>query len=521
MANKTLFQSIRQRLQNTDRRNNAGGAAYATSSKHALAQFAATGCFNTTFYTAANHQLDEVKRLCEDVDPEFIAKTALFARQRGYMKDMPSLLVAVLSVKSPGLMAEVFDRVIDNGRMLRNFVQIMRSGTVGRKSLGTLPKRMILQWMENRSDAQLFAASVGAAPSIADIIKMTHPCPKTKSREALFAYLLGREFDKKELPQVVREYEQFKHNPTAKVPDVPFQMLTSMQLKAKHWKKIARNAGWQMTRMNLNTFQRHGVFENDEMIGVVANRISSKKLIRKSRVFPYQLMVAYANADKQIPKPIVNALQDAMEVALQNVPKIEGRVFVFPDVSGSMHSPITGYRPGSTSTVRCIDAAALLSAAILRKNRTAEVIPFETDVVSVRLNPRDSVITNANRLASLPCGGTNCSAPLKYLNRNYRQGDLIIYISDNESWIDSRQYGYFGGGRTETLKAWDVFKKRCPKAKMICIDIQPNSHTQAKERDDIFNVGGFSDQVFQLISDVSKGNTGKDHWVNSIELITI
>ena len=27
--------------------------------------------------------------------------------------------------------------------MLRNFVQIMRSGVVGRKSLGTLPKRLV------------------------------------------------------------------------------------------------------------------------------------------------------------------------------------------------------------------------------------------------------------------------------------------------------------------------------------------------------------------------------------------
>ena len=33
-------------------------------------------------------------------------------------------------------MAEVFDRVIDDGRMLRNFVQIMRSGVVGPEEPG-------------------------------------------------------------------------------------------------------------------------------------------------------------------------------------------------------------------------------------------------------------------------------------------------------------------------------------------------------------------------------------------------
>ena len=45
------------------------------------------------------------------------------------------------------------------------------------------------------------------------------------------------------------------------MPDVPFQMLTSLELKTEHWKQIASNAPWQMTRMNLNTFARHGVFD--------------------------------------------------------------------------------------------------------------------------------------------------------------------------------------------------------------------------------------------------------------------
>ena len=178
-----------------------------------------------------------------------------------------------------------------------------------------------------------------------------------------------------------------------------------------------------------------------------------------------------------MPAKVREALQDAMEIAVQNVPRIEGRVYVCPDVSGSMHSPVTGVRKGATTAVRCIDVAALVAAAVLRKNPQAEVIPFESDVVRVRLNPRDSVMTNAQRLASLPCGGTNCSAPLRYLNRRKADGDLVIYVSDNESWIDAPHYGRFGGGATETMRQWAEFKRRSPAAKMICIDIQPYGHT--------------------------------------------
>src|SRR3954454_3786998 len=92
MANKSLFQSIRGRLASkTNARNEAGGQAYAFSDEQALAQYASTGCLNGTFYASADMQLDVVLKLCDKVAPEFIARTALFARQRGFMKDLPAL----------------------------------------------------------------------------------------------------------------------------------------------------------------------------------------------------------------------------------------------------------------------------------------------------------------------------------------------------------------------------------------------------------------------------------------------
>ncbi|MFZ4575774.1 MAG: RNA-binding protein, partial [Phycisphaerales bacterium] len=152
MANKSLFSSLFSWAPKTDTVNNAGGAAYALTAQQGLAQLAATGCLNTTFYATAEDQLDAVMDLAQKVAPEFVAKVALYARSKGHMKDAPALLVAMLSVTSPGLMAEVFDRVIDSPKMLRNFVQIMRSGRVARKSLGTLPKRLVEQWLAARSD---------------------------------------------------------------------------------------------------------------------------------------------------------------------------------------------------------------------------------------------------------------------------------------------------------------------------------------------------------------------------------
>ncbi len=529
MANATLFQSTPGRLlPKAAARNEAGGTAYDLSPKQKLAQYAATGCMNHTFYASAEEQLEVVLTLCDRIEPDFIARCAVYSRQRGYMKDLPALLVAVLAAQAiidptaAALAEGVFDRVIDDARMLRNFVQIVRSGVTGRKSLGSLPKRLVRRWFEARSDEQIFRASVGNAPSLADVIKLAHPKPATKSRAALYGYLIGREFDADALPQLVKDFEACKTAEGRKVPDVPFRLLTGLPLAPADWVEIARNGSWTMTRMNLNTFARHGVFDAKGMTKLIADRLRSPELVSKARAFPYQLLAAHTNATA-VPAEVRDALQDAMELSIANVPALAGKVYVFPDVSGSMHSPITGHRRGGTTAVRCVDVAGLIAAAVLRKNPTAEVIPFSDHLVEVYLSTGNTVMMNAAELAACPSGGTNCSLPLRALNDRRATGDVVIYVSDNESWMDSQRTApsWFNAPPTQTLKEWEHFKQRSPNAKLVCIDLQPYGTTQAAEREDVLNVGGFSDAVFALLAEFAAGTLAAEHWVGVIEAVDL
>jgi 60 kDa SS-A/Ro ribonucleoprotein len=485
MANKNLFATLRGALlPKTDAVNHENAPAYALAPKQALAQYAATGCFGRTFYATAEEQLSRVLELCNSVEPEFVARVAICSRTQSYMKDMPALLCAWLSTKDARLHETVFVQVIDSARMLRTYVQILRSGVVGRKSLGTAPKRLVRQWLATHDAESLFSASVGQNPSLSDIVKMVHPKPGDPGREAFYGYMLGRPYEAAALPKLVTQFERFKAGESTEVPDLPFTMLSALPLSKQDWMEIAKNASWQTTRMNLNTFARHGVFEGEGLAVTIASRLKNEAEIKRARVFPYQLLTAYQNCDAAVPQSVRDALQDAMELAIKNVPVIEGTVVVCPDVSGSMASAVTGHRKGSTSAVRCIDVAALVAAAVVRKNPATTVMPFEQAVVPVDLNSRDSVMTNAAKLASIGGGGTNCSAPVALLNKQQAKADLVIFVSDNESWVDA------GRGRGTALMAeWAQFRQRNPQARLVCLDIQPHETTQAAERADILNIG--------------------------------
>ncbi|HET7930843.1 MAG TPA: RNA-binding protein [Rhodanobacteraceae bacterium] len=519
MANKTLFAGTPGKLlPRVDVVNAAGGAAYALPPRAALAQYTATGCLNGTFYADAQTQLAAVLALCAEVEPQFIAKTAIHARERGAMKDMPALLAAVLSVRAPVLLPAVFARVIDSPKMLRNFVQILRSGVVGRKSLGTAPKRLVQKWLDAASDLTLLNGSVGNEPSLADIVKMMHPRPVNPAREAFYGWLIGRNVDEAKLPDVVQQFERAKRG-EGPAPKLDFRLMTGLPLTTAEWKALALGMSWTATRMNLNTLARHGVFADadDDIVEVIAARLRDPELVRKAKAFPYQVLVALRMARVEVPTKVREALQDALEIATGNVPAIAGRVVVCVDVSGSMGSPVTGYRAGATTAVTCREVAALLTVSLLKRNPLARVLPFDTALHEVALNPRDSLATNAARLATLGGGGTDLHLPLARLNMERASADLVVYVSDNQSWVDTRP----ATRPTATLREWALFKARNPAAKLVCVDLQPYADTQVAERGDILNVGGFGDSVMAVIARFAAGELSAAHWVGEIEKIPL
>jgi 60 kDa SS-A/Ro ribonucleoprotein len=551
VANKNVFsQAPSKALVPTNTTNAAGGKAYVLPAEAALAQLAATGTFNDTYYGKGTDQLDAIKKAADGVSPIFLAQTAVWAREKGCMKDMPAALVCMLSKADTGIFHKAFDRAIDNGKQLRTFVQMMRSGAFGRKCLGSSPKRAVRRWFESRSDASVFRASIGSNPSLAQILKLAHPKPKTDSRRALYGYLRGftpaengqalvegegdsrtYRYRASDLPSFVRELERFRKGETKTIPNVDYRFLEGVELpeeqKKALWTAIARRGRFIQTFKNLNNYLSRGIFDVSDAKAAVVAKLKDKDEIRKARVLPFQLLAAWLHTDAALPHEVREALQDAMEVATENVPAFADEVVVCLDVSDSMNgAPVTGRRKGATTKVMCNQAAALIASAILRQNRSARVIPFDTSVRSITLNPRDSVMTNTAKL-TVRGGGTACRVALDYANQQGVKAGLVVYLSDNESWADS-----YSGGASGLMEAWLQFKRRNPKAKMVCLNLQSSATTQAVG-DDVLNIGGFSDEIWKVVADFVAGRkasategesetpAGVDTWIAEIKAIDL
>lgn len=526
MVNKSLFASMLGRLTKANAVNEAGGRAYKLEPKHALAQVAATGTFAKAFYSTAEAQLDELLELIDQVDDnQYLAKLAIYARQKAFMKDMPAALLVALSVRDTELMHQVFDRVVDNGRVLRTVFQMIRSGRFKDKAgksrigLSSSVQRAFQRWLNTASVGKLLSASIGNDPSLRDILRMARPTPKDNARRAMFGWLTDKSIDKwapateADLPVEVQSLIAYRNSESEEaqalivggLDNVRWDLLSDAVKGPKVWATLARKIGSQALRMNLNTLLRHDVLATSEMVDYVADRIADEKEIRASKQFPYQYFTAYLNADDNVPQKIKTALHKAAEIACGNVPELPGPVVIGLDTSGSMSSSVTGDRGrGATSKMRCIDVAALFAAAILRHNPDSVVIPFDTAAYDAKMDPNDSILSIAERLAKYGGGGTDCSLPLVAANQNHAKRKFagVVLVSDNESWVGTGR-----GGSTGVMTAWEAFvanqrklagKEACPK--LVCIDLQPYRTVQACERADIMNIGGYSDSVFNVIS---------------------
>jgi 60 kDa SS-A/Ro ribonucleoprotein len=410
--------------------NREGYSAYTRSIEEQYIQTLLTNTVGNTFYADNSTLLQEANEIHDNMlkdDPVFVAKALAFARNKGLMRLQPIFGLAKLSSVSPNLFAKVFPQVTLIPSDLQDFMTIIEGQ--GRGQGGRAIKRQVTQFLNTISEYWAIKYNGrGRGYSLADIVKTVHPKPVSDKQKAIFAYLVGREYDKTQVPQI-SAYENLKKTTNTREQialiqegRLPHEVVTGViKPSSEIWTAILHQMPIFALLRNLNTMDRAGVLdENREYIISVLN---DPKRLQKSKILPFRFVNAFQQVEKSWIKDV---LRQAVELTHSNLPDIHGKTAVFLDVSGSMEGDYL--RTGS-----------VFALALYKKTKGNGIFwTFDTRVYDPQPSMYDSILSQAERIEAK--GGTDTGAPVEKLREDNLYVDNIIIITDEQQNTGSPFY---------------------------------------------------------------------------------
>jgi hypothetical protein len=334
--------------------------------------------------------------------------------------------------------------------------------------------------------------------SLADAIKILHPSATGKRGELYKSIIEGNLSFGAGKKQVQAELTKAKKS--------------NMDTKAV--KESIQYSTIQAIVKNICALCRSTLVRDSAFVESVTKKLTNKKEVENSQLLPFRFYQAHNELKSVVQSPNTRAIQealvDALELSVANVPEIEGNTCILIDASGSMRHTIS-----EKSTLVVNEVAALL-AAIVYKKSSADIVLFATTsgLINYCFSRRDSVMTIMRGILSHinEYGGqTLADKALGYVSDLARKGssyDNLIILSDNDIYTKDPvylRYGYgfcFSEGNSTTADkmATDMLNKGLVK-KVWINNLQGNDFCMVNTQDPKKNlIVGFSEEILNQIS---------------------
>ena len=483
----------------------------------------------STFYEKRNAEKDFVE-LVETInkvpyeDREYVLKIALLGREHNMIQYPLAVLTACfnderfkgedfLDKNGKNKLQFYSDRIIRRGRDIVDVMSTQisaygfdrvpaKSGryNVGYKRDLPLPmqlRKALKHKLETFNDYQLSKAlSESREVSLADCIKLLRPNEKVaKVPEGFFrAVIEGRVQMGAENKQVQSELAKSKNkNSTSTIKDVKQSIDTSTVMA------IVKN---------LVALHRAGVFNDKDAVKSIVDKLTDRKQIQKSRLLPFRFYSAWKEVRK-LPssygvRAVSDALVTALDLSIDNMPKIEGYNAILIDRSGSMCYPVS-----SMSTVTA-DEVALILGAICFKQGVGEVYVFANQCQRVSgLSSRSTIIDLVEQIRRpMVGGGTSLDVALKTISADARKSkfDNLILLSDNDCYhSDGKNFSVRGSSYYSGYTSFDDMINTMIKSGLIkkfyLNNLLGNSFAVVNTDDFRKNlITGFSERIVEVIN---------------------
>jgi 60 kDa SS-A/Ro ribonucleoprotein len=503
----------------TKKRNYEGAPTFASTPEEQLLCVLMTGTMEDIFYVSQKELAEDAITLFKYfavADPEFLAKAIVYARNDGFMRFSPiSALVVLSTATNKEYFKQAFPRTIRTPGDLQDFVAIVRTGKI--RGMGRVIKEAVNDWLANLSEYHIIKYGSGnQAMSLRDIYRMTRPKPMDNLQLAKAKYIVNGELAGEGLEQLAT-YERFKKegrdekNAITLIREgrLPYEVVTAIAPSTEAvWAELLRQAPYMNLIRNLNNFDKYDVFKDSEAVEYAVNVIADENRVKNSMQFPFRFFAAAQEFGGKNQK-ITEALHEALEISLGNIPDLGNSTLASNDISGSMSQNIS-----PRSKVTAANIAGIFAAAVFKKAKDGRIISFEAKAHRRNVSTRDSMLSIAKAVGTASYGATAASAPILQLCDRKEFVDTIIMMTDSESWADR-----WVGDSPGTVGALRKYKAEInPEVKTFLIQLMPYGHRLVEESEPNCNyIYGWSPDVVRYIGYQVESQTQLEK-VKAIEL---
>lgn len=492
--------------------NHEGELAYRLSPEMELYTVFVTASLSDKFYEAGSEQMNRILKLVNKVSPEFVAKLAVYTRSEMHLRSVPLLLVVALAKvhSGDGLVARTVERVVQRADEIMELLMCYQllNPCEGRKKLGKLSHQIQagLQQAFNNFDEYQFAKYNRSSLEVKlrDALFIVHPKAKDDAQQAIFDKIVE---DKLQVPYTWEtELSALGQN------GFETDEARKEAFRAK-WEELIRSkkVGYMALLRNLSNMLEAGV--SQVTMEQVCRYLSSPEQVLKSKQLPFRYLSAYREIeriDNISTAMVLQSLEDAMKASAANITGFDAqtRTLMACDVSGSMWSAV-----GPRSKVRLFDIGIVL--AMLFRNCCKQVVTgMFGDIWKVFNYPTGNIlpsITEMERHEGEVGYSTNGYKVIGWLLTNNVVMDKVMIFTDCQMWNSGRN------GQAFAL-LWSQYRRVAPLAQLYLFDLAGYGQMPLKmEQDGVFLIGGWSDRIFDVISDIENGSTIVDV-INKISL---
>lgn len=508
----TKFNQTTKRVDRTV--NRAGGEAYTMPAKEELYSAVVTTMVAPKFYESETEILKRIKNLVSTVaktDPEFVAKLAVYAREKMYLRTVPLVLAVELAKVHSGssIVSKTLERVVCRPDEITETLAYysLANGRKGTKQLGKLSGQ-IKKGLASRFNAfdeyQFAKYNRSGAITLKDALFLTHPNASTPEQEEVFAKIASN---------------------TLKTPETWETKLSAAgqtgESKATAWEEMimSQKMGYMATLRNLRNILEAGVSE--EAIAKVASYLANEKAVMTSKQFPFRFYAA-ARELQPVNSPyvgrILTSLEEAMRVSVRNIGIFDQNdtVAIATDVSGSMDSALS-----PKSKMRYRDVGLVMSSLLTNGLDKTFNYLFGQSLGLAHIT-KGAVLSGVNQLEQASRGlghSTNGYLVVQELLNKKIKVDKLVFFTDMQLY-DSNSYGYGWGGGTSSVRAlWMKYKAEVnPEAELYLFDLAGYGTTPVSVKDgSTYLIAGWSERVFDMLEAIRGGSTA----VAEIEMIKL